>query len=151
MDRAAALAREAEAWSAFTTQVARLTPEQRRQEGAVPGWSTDDLVWHCAKWGEFAADRLTELGDGPFVDPFGAESDEHWDGLNDRLAAESKTMTTEEIDAGAAEIRRRVREVWSGLPEVGEAAESWFGEETFEHYDEHTDEVRRFADGRSSA
>jgi hypothetical protein len=32
------------------------------------------------------------------------------------------------------------------LPEVDDEAASWFTEETFDHYEEHTEEISRFAD-----
>ena len=34
----------------------------------------------------------------------------------------------------------------SALPEVTDEAASWFTEETFDHYQEHTEEISRFAD-----
>jgi hypothetical protein len=140
------LAREEEAWSALSREVDRLAPERRRTEGVVPGWSADDLVWHCAKWAEFAAERLAALDDGPFVDPFDSEPDEHWDAESARFAEQSKSMDTGEIDAAAASIRQHVRGVWASLPDLGPEADTWFAEETFVHYDEHAAEVRRFAD-----
>jgi hypothetical protein len=32
------------------------------------------------------------------------------------------------------------------LPAVDDAASSWFTEETYDHYQEHTEEISRFAD-----
>ncbi len=147
MDRGSILTREQEAWSALSREVARLTPERRRIEGVVPGWSVDDLVWHCAKWAEFAAERLAALDGGPFVDPFGSEPDEYWDAENARLAEQSKSMATDEIEAAAASIREHVRGVWSSLPDLGPEADTFFAEETFVHYEEHSAEMRRFVDG----
>lgn len=143
------LEREDRAWVALAAQVARLSPAQRRTEGVVPGWSSDDLVWHCAKWAEFTVERLTALGDGPFADPFAAESDEHWEAENQSLAARSRSMSSEEIDAGAVSIRARVREAVAAFGDLGSDAESLLGEETFVHYDEHAAEIRRFLDAQT--
>ena len=143
------LDREDQAWAALSAQVARLSPAQRRTEGVVPGWSADDLVWHCAKWAEFTVERLTALGDHPFADPFVAESDEHWEAENQSLAARSKAMSSEEIDAGAASIRAWVREGIAALGEMGSEAESLLAEETSVHYGEHAEEIRRFLDAQT--
>lgn len=142
------LDREDQAWSALATQVARLSPSQRRSEGVVPGWSVDDLVWHCAKWAEFTVDHLTAMGDGPFADPFAAESDEHWEVENQSLAARSKAMSSDEIDAGAASIRNRIRKTAASLGSLGLEAETLLVEETSGHYDEHAAEIRRFLDAQ---
>jgi hypothetical protein len=143
------LDREDQAWAAFAMQVARLSPAQRKAEGVVPGWSADDLVWHCAKWAEFTVERLTALGDRPFADPFAAESDEHWEAENQSLAARSRAMSSEEIDAGAVSIRAWVRAGVAALGEMGSEAESLFVEETSAHYDEHAAEIRRFLDAQT--
>jgi hypothetical protein len=143
------LDREDQAWAALATQVVRLSPAQRRTEGVVPGWSADDLVWHCARWAEFTIERMAAMGDGAFADPFAAESDEHWEAENQALAARSKAMSSEEIDAGAASIRTRIRETVASFGELGSEAESMLVEETSVHYDEHAAEIRRFLDAQT--
>ena len=143
------LDREDQAWAALAAQVARLSPVQRRAEGAVPGWSADDLVWHCAKWAEFTVERIAAMGDGTFKDPFAAESDEHWEAENQALAARSKAMSSEEIDTGAASIRNRIRDTVRSFGSQGLEAESLLVEETSVHYDEHATEIRRFLDAQT--
>ena len=143
------LVREDQAWAALAAQVARLSPDQRRTEGVVPGWSADDLVWHCARWAEFAVERLAAMSDGPFADPFAAESDEHWEAENQALAARSKVMSSQEIDGGVASIRSRIRETVASFGEQGSEAKSLLVEETSVHYDEHAAEIRRFLDGQT--
>src|SRR3990170_8417057 len=61
--------REEAAWAALLAQVGRLTPEQQVLEGVVPGWSTRDLVWHCARWAEETAGHLEQMRSGDWVDP----------------------------------------------------------------------------------
>jgi hypothetical protein len=41
------LEREDQAWLAFVDAFAAVPEDQRDQQGVVPGWSTQDLVWHC--------------------------------------------------------------------------------------------------------
>jgi hypothetical protein len=143
------LLREDQAWSALDAAVARLSPAQRRTEGVVPGWSADDLVWHCAKWAEFTVERLAAMAEGAFTDPFAAESDEYWEAENQALAVRSKAMSSDEIDAGAASTRTRIREIVAAFGERGPEAESLLVEETSVHYDEHTAEIRRFLDAQA--
>jgi hypothetical protein len=77
------------------------------------------------------------------------EPDEVWEGKNDLWAAESKSMLYQEAMARALEDRERARAALLALPEVTDEAASWFTEETFDHYQEHTEEISRFADSLS--
>jgi hypothetical protein len=60
------------------------------------------------------------------------------------MVDEARTMTWEEILAGAEVRRIRVRAVWDSLSTIDGPAAHWFGEETFDHYDEHAEEIRAF-------
>ena len=46
--------------------------------------------------------------------------------------------------------RERIRTAFTALSDAQPAAESEFVEETFEHYDEHALEVRRFVDASNA-
>ena len=136
--------REIDAWNAFLSVVAAVPEDRRVTEGVVPGWSVKDLVWHCAEWARFAGDHLEQMKDGTFVDPFAGVDDAHWDAVSQSMVDEARTMTWEEILAGAEVRRIRVREVWDSLSTIDDPAAHWFGEETFDHYDEHAEEIRAF-------
>ena len=82
---------------------------------------------------------------GTFVDE--EQPDEVWQRMNDEWAAESKALTWEQAVATAEAGRIKARTALEALPELDDAAVSWFSEETFEHYEEHTEEVSRFAAG----
>ena len=136
--------REAEAWAALLLQAARLTPEQQDIDGVVPGWSTKDLLWHCARWAGELAGWLPQMRDGTFVDPF--EADETLgDRMNDEIAAESKAMSPSEVLERSEEQRTKLDKAWSTM-EPDETAVEWYSEETFVHYEEHAAEIARFAD-----
>ena len=146
MDRQEMLDREERSWAAFWAVVGRV-PEERRANGdALPGWSVHDLVWHCAKWTDFTAEHFESLEPGSFIDPFDAHTDEYWDSVNDDIANESKALPWDEVRAGAERARARARGALIVLPDVGEDAARWFGEETFAHYDEHAEHIRAFVD-----
>ena len=146
MARMDLLRREEESWSGFMSQVSRVGPDRLDKDGVVEGWSVKDLVWHCAYWARFCAEVLESLGSADFTDPFEGHDDAYWDGVNEQVAQASKSMTWEQVVGEAPAIRERVRAAFSSASEGGKPDE-WFAEETFEHYDEHTEQVRRFADG----
>lgn len=136
--------REQAAWAALLAQVGRLTPEQQVLEGVVPGWSTRDLLWHCARWAEETAGHLELMRAGNFVDPF--EADET---LGDRMNAEitehARTMSPEEVLAAADACRSKLHATWPTV-EPDEMAAEWYADETFVHYDAHAAEIAAFAD-----
>jgi hypothetical protein len=141
------LDKEERSWAAFWAEVARV-PEGSRSDGeALPGWSVHDLVWHCAKWADFVGEHFEAAGPGPIADPFAGHPDEYWDGVNADIAKESKGLGWDEVQAGVARARARARAALIAVPDLGEDAARWFGEETFVHYDEHAEHVRAFVEG----
>lgn len=139
------LQREETSWARFVAEVGRVPDNLRSQDGVVPGWSVNDLVFHNGKWAGVAAEKLGAIrtsGSAGEEDP-----DEVWRGKNDRWAEESKSLSFEDAMTAALADRERAREALIALPDVTDEAASWFTEETFDHYQEHTEEVSRFADG----
>jgi hypothetical protein len=53
-------------------------------------------------------------------------------------------MSWDEVVRRAEECRDRVRAAFSSSSDPGDVAVRWFREDTFEHYDEHTAEIRAF-------
>ena len=138
------LKREEAAWAEFVAEVGRV-PEHRRGElGVVPGWSVNDLVYHNGRWAGVAAEKLTIIGRG---EPPGEDDpDPVWQGKNEMWAAESKSMTYQEAMAKALDDRKAARAALEALDTVTDEAASWFIEETYDHYQEHTEEISRYAD-----
>lgn len=136
---------EEAAWAEFVAEVGRVPEHRRSDDGVVPGWSVTDLVFHNGKWAGVAAGKLKAIG----ASGSAGEEDPHevWQGKNSRWAAESKSMSYEDAMARALEDRVDARNALIALPEVTDEAASWFKEETLDHYLEHTEEIRRFADG----
>jgi hypothetical protein len=75
------------------------------------------------------------------------QPEEVWQAMNDAWAEESKSLTWEQAVAIAEAGRMKARAALEALEEVGETAASWFVDETYEHYPEHTEEIARFAGG----
>ena len=144
-DREDLLRREAEAWAGLLAAVDRVAPELRTVSGVVPDWSVVDLVFHCGKYAELTGGRLESMAAGTYVD---VEQPEHeWQAMNAAWAAESTTLMWEQAVAAAEAGRMKARTALDALAEVDDAAATWFSDETFEHYAEHTEEIARFADG----
>lgn len=142
------LDREAASWEAFDEQVALVSEDRRDTPGVVGDWTLKDVVWHCAYWARFAAEHLQAAGamdaERPWADPFDAHPDEHWDAVNDEVAEISATMSWEDVRIGAEQARAELRAAIArpGLPP--EPIE-WAGDESWVHYDEHTEQVKTFA------
>lgn len=143
-DRDELLKREEAAWAEFVAEVGRVPEHRRGDLGVVPGWSVNDLIFHNGKWAGVAADKLGALATSGSAGE--EEPDEVWEGKNELWAAESKSMLYQEAMARALEDRERARAALLALHDVSDEAASWFTEETFDHYQEHTEEISRFAD-----
>lgn len=147
LSREELLRREEAAWAEFVAEVGRIPEHRRGDDGVVPGWSVNDLVFHNGKWAGVAAEKLGAIrttGSAGEDDP-----DEVWRGKNDRWAEESKSLSYEDAMKTALADREAARNALLELPEVTDEAASWFQEETFDHYQEHAEEVSRFADSLS--
>lgn len=142
MNREELLEREDEAWLDFKAAFLSVPPDRREVEGVVPGWSTHDLVWHCAYWAADVADVLERLRRG---DPEPEEGDT--DSRNAEILAEGRGTTWDEAVLRTEPSRERVRAALSALGDLPEAAVELFTEETFEHYEEHGAQIRAFSEG----
>ncbi len=147
MDREQLLKKEADAWKAFLDAADRVPDEMRTVPEVVPGWSVVDLAFHNGKWAELAGTHLEAMAAGTFVDD--EQPEEVWQALNDEYAAESKALSWEQAVATAEAARMKARTALEALREVDDAAATWFTDETFDHYVQHTQEVTRFAEGRT--
>lgn len=136
--------KENTAWRYFLDAVGSVPADRLADEGVVPGWSVKDLVWHCAEWARFAGEHLGHMQGGTFKDPFEGVDPAHWDRLSQEMIDESRTMSFDEVLAGAEARRTAVRDVVASLPSIDDEAARWFADETFVHYHEHAAEIRRF-------
>jgi hypothetical protein len=138
MERDAMLQREEEAWRDFAAVLDAVPADRRDVEGVVPGWSPHDLLWHCAYWTEFTAGVLEKIRAGDAEPEGGSPSEED-------ILAEGRRATWEQAisraDAGREQARVALGAFDGGIPEL---AAQWFREDTFEHYDEHAEQIRAF-------
>jgi hypothetical protein len=136
---------EEAAWADFVAEVGRVPEHRRGDDGVVPGWSVNDLVFHNGRWAGVAAEKLKAIGASGTAGE--EDPDEVWRGKNDRWAEESKSLSYDDAMKSALADREAARAALNALPDVTDEASSWFKEETFDHYQEHTEEISSFADG----
>ncbi len=145
MDKDTLTTRERDAWAELRATVDRLTPEQHERPGAnADGWSMKDVLWHIAHWWKDLTRMLGEMREGTFVEP--EDDDERTNAENARTLEESRRMHLADVEQGVDMARGRMLAAWDALPEVTEPAERWFVWETIEHYEEHLEDARRFAE-----
>jgi hypothetical protein len=144
MERDGLLEMEEKAWKAFVGEARRVPEHLRGDPGVVPGWSVNDLVFHVGKWAGVGAEKLDLLRKG---EP--ALEDDDFEERNQAWAAQSKSMPYEQAMALAMRDRERAREALSAMRAIDHDAESWFKEETIDHYAEHAEEIARYADSLS--
>jgi uncharacterized damage-inducible protein DinB len=132
--------READSWASFEAALEAIPRTRWEDEGVLPGWSVRELLWHVAGWLQKCARRLEEMRTGREAERSGQTVDER----NDELAAQARTMTVDAVYRGLIDARALVREEWQALPDVDERAISELADETYEHYDEHREDLERF-------
>jgi hypothetical protein len=141
MDRDELLKREDTAWHELVDSLAAVPLDRRDIEGVVPGWSTHDLVWHCAHWAGYTGDVLEVLRRGE-PEPAEREDRDAWDA---EILAAGRDMTWEEASLRLEQNRERARAALSSFGELPELAVEWFEDDTFKHYEEHAAEIRAFS------
>ena len=139
MERDTLLRREEEAWRDFAGVIAAVPDARREAEGVVPGWSPHDLLWHCAYWVDFTGGVLEKVRGGD-ADPEGGQPPE------EDILAEGRRTSWDQAIARAEAGRERARSALSAFDDdpIPELAAQWFREDTFEHYDEHAEQIRAF-------
>jgi hypothetical protein len=141
MDREELLKREDEAWHELVDALAAVPLDRRDIEGVVPGWSTHDLVWHCAYWAGYTSDVLETLQRG---EPEPAETEDS-DALDAEILAAGRELTWDEASLRLEQNRERARAALSAFGELSELAVEWFEDDTLKHYAEHAAEIRSFS------
>ena len=132
------LQREDQAWLAFVDAFAAVPEDERDQQGVVPGWSTQDLVWHCGYWAGYVGDALERIARGETL------PDQDWDAINDKVIEDGRGMSWDEIIVQSEHNRERARAALKALSTVTPEALEEFTGETYEHYEEHAAEIRAF-------
>jgi uncharacterized damage-inducible protein DinB len=133
--------REAEAWAKFEAALAEVPRERWDEAEVLPDWTVRELLWHMAGWLQKCARNLELFARG--LDP--PASDQTVDERNEELAAQARGMTVDAVHRGLLAARALVRQEWEELPNVDARAVEELADETYDHYEEHVEDLRRFA------
>jgi hypothetical protein len=131
------LRREETAWARLADALAAVPAERREVEGVVPGWSAHDVAWHCVYWAGDAGEVLERIlvGEPDPPDP---------DVPDEEILATGRAMAWDEVLRRADQGRERVRAAFSAFADPPPKAVELFGDETFDHYEEHEAQIRAF-------
>jgi uncharacterized damage-inducible protein DinB len=136
-------AKEAEGWATLGAALEAIPRERWTEEGVVPGWSVKHVLRHFTGWIERCASKLQETPEeAAAAEPL---TDERMHEMNAGFAAEADGMHVDAAWSGLVDARERLLGVWSSVDQIDEAGYTRFAGETFEHYDEHLEELRHFA------
>jgi len=141
--------RAIEAWQALKEEVESLSDSDLQQPGVTGDWSTKDLMGHLAFWTQLLAEnlRLIAMGKGDEMKWYGDEKTmDEWNEREWRLRRERPLSA----------IREELSDSWvtalqplADLPDAklqeevkGASAAQWFALDTYEHCQEHLDQIR---------
>lgn len=147
------LEEEREAWRPYEALL-ELTDEQLSGPvEAAHGWSGSDLLGHLVAWQSHALDVARELAVGetsPTRDALAKDWDARADAVNDDLLAEWRSLDPAELRRRSSSIAGELRGTLTVVPEsrfIKHAAqETFFVEETIEHYEDHLADLRAVLD-----
>lgn len=137
------LARIEESWSTFLASLDDLTEEQLLDPGAVGEWSLKELHGHIAFWDDLGRENaaLALSGRPRQFDDFEALNQADHEARRSRSLAEERAAMHQAHAALVADLEERA--------ELGAAAiDSAIAGSTYEHYDEHTADVRAWRNRR---
>ena len=124
--------RDDECWSELNSLMSPLRQEQIVRDGYNGAWSVKDLLAHLGCWYAEASNALTQMR----MDTY-RKADLDVDALNaqwyDVWRDKDLPMVRTEINAA----RWRFLEEWSRIAELTDAAEEWFRDTSWGHYEEH--------------
>lgn len=122
-------------WGQLMETVNGIPEERLTKPGAVGVWSVKDLLGHIAYWDNRAAEEAEDMAGDEGVD---------WAEQNDRSAAERADWSLAQVQAELERSHARMLAALAAHPELGD--DHWAGA-TWEHYDEHVEDLNRWLNG----
>jgi hypothetical protein len=139
-DRLAAA--EAAGWEEFVSALDRIPPSETGSPGAGSGdWTTNDVVFHLAAWSDESAAQLAAIREGRY-----RSTDVDTDARNEEYLRAGRALDGRTVRLRLERARARALAEWAAVTELSAPAVEWFDESGPEHYAEHLDALRTFAD-----
>jgi hypothetical protein len=153
MDRSQLLKKIDRAWEAFTASYAGLSDDELMQPGVTGNWSVKDIIAHVACWEEEALTNLPIIlaGEKPpkYSSKYGGI-----DAFNAQMAEQARNLSLSEVLHQQEETHRRLIEFIQRAPEDQITTETRFRRrlrlDTYRHYPEHTEAIRKWRERRSA-
>jgi hypothetical protein len=135
-------AEEAGGWEQIVDALDRIPPpETGSPGGGGDGWTTNDVVFHLAAWSDESAAQLAAVREGRH-----RPTDIDTDARNEEYLRAGRAIDGHAGRVRLERARARALAEWGAVTELSAPAVEWFVESGAEHYAEHLDALRRFAD-----
>jgi hypothetical protein len=139
-------AEEAAGWDALIEQLDRIPPDATDTPGAGPDeWTLRDVLFHLAAWTDESAAKLAAIRGRRYE---AAPIDT--DARNEEYLRAGRALDAATARVRLERARARALAEWA-VAQLSAPAVEWFGESGAEHYAEHIDDIRAFADRITSA
>ena len=127
-----------DSWAGFLEALESVPGDRLEEPGACGDWSVKDLMAHMAFWDDRAVYVADTIGAGEEIEPI------DWQEANTREATLRANWTLEESRREMLAAHDRVIEALERHPELD--ASVWEGD-TFDHYNEHAADIRKWLSG----
>jgi hypothetical protein len=140
----------------LTQVISQLTEAQLTQPGIIGTWSVKDMLPHIMHWEQFALGDLEPAmrGERPAPASGAPDDEESDDAVNARVVAQYRDVPLSDVQAAFERSFQRVVAVVEALDEtdftaespiarmLGESVVDCLGNNTYEHYAEHSAMIR---------
>jgi hypothetical protein len=153
MNRSQLLKRLDKAWDAFKASYVGLSDAEVMEPGVTDGWSVRDIIAHVTWWEEEALTHLPHILDGGkpprYSDTYGGI-----DAFNAQQAELKRNLSLSEVLRQQNETHRRLIDFIQTVPEDQLIGETRFRHrlrlDTYSHYPQHTEAIRKWRGQRSA-
>jgi uncharacterized protein (TIGR03083 family) len=123
-------------WSGFSELIDSIPPERALEPLSAESWSVRDIVGHIAYWERFAAERIANPAERqPVI----------FDQINEAEYARISGLT---YDQALAELRESHQLLTGAVRDHPEVTPDDVACDSWEHYEEHGNDIRTWLNGR---
>jgi len=154
MERSQLVKRLDQAWEALRASYAGLSDSELMEPGVTGPWSVRDTIAHVTWWEEEALTQLPLIlaGGKP---PRYSVTDGGIDAFNARMTEQKRNLSLSEVLRQRDDTHRRLLEFIHRVPEEQFVTETRFRRrlrlDTYSHYLEHAEPIRKWREQRSAA
>jgi hypothetical protein len=153
MDRSQLLKRLDKAWQAFKESYAGLSDAELMEPGVTGDWSVRDIIAHVTWWEEEALTYLPLILNGR-KPPRYSVTYGGIDAFNAQRTEQKSRLSLSEVLRQQDDTHRRLIDFIQSVPEDQFARETRFRHrlrlDTYSHYPQHAEAIRKWREGRSA-